>query len=269
MKNFLTIALIIGCAGFNGCGEPAGSNGKHEKAKAKQMIKPAETNSQYSGIGGMRDFLQCWHNATTEKLQNDKNASAQALKILRESKLQDQSVAVVQLETKLGIQLPLSYRDFLSVGGAVIRYADMLSNEEFEYGFIAPQTVDWFRIRNPMDTGIWSESSESPDGMYYVYSSQQDPAYIRSSYVKKMLVVGEMPGGEFYLLNPLEKTRDNEWETWLLSPHMPGAYRFLSFAELLGQLFLEDTVITTVRPRYSIENFKGTCAEKLFRKQPA
>jgi hypothetical protein len=88
---------------------------------------------------------------------------------------------------------------------------------------------------------------------------------MRPSYVAKLLVVGEMPGGEFFLLNPVEKTQDGEWEAWLLSPRAPGAYRYFSFAELLGQLYLEQALDNGVGARYSIEDFKGTCGEMLFR----
>ena len=137
------------------------------------------------------------------------------------------------LETRLGIGLPPSYREFLTVsngwrqtGSSIWR---MWSTEE----------IDWFRVRN----ADWIDAYVNPygglDGLsltdeeYLVYGETQDPARFRVEYLESALEISDTGDSAIYLLNPKVVTADGEWEAWLFANWLPGAIRYRSFAELM------------------------------------
>jgi hypothetical protein len=68
----------------------------------------------------------------------------------------------------------------------------------------------------------------------------QPPNFFRWSYLDKLIKVGELEQGTVLLINPLEITADGEWEAWLLSPQLAGAFRYRSFAELMQTIAYQE-----------------------------
>ncbi len=137
------------------------------------------------------------------------------------------------LEARLGVGLPPSYREFLTVsngwrqtGSSIWR---MWSTEE----------IDWFRVRN----ADWIDAYVNPygglDGLsltdeeYLVYGETQDSARFRVEYLQSALEVSDIGDSAIYLLNPKVVTPDGEWEAWFFANWLPGAIRYRSFAEMM------------------------------------
>jgi hypothetical protein len=140
------------------------------------------------------------------------------------------------VEERLGVGLPPSYREFLTVsngwrqtGTSIWR---MWSTEE----------LDWFRVRNsewidayvnPFAFGELNEEPPLTDDDYLVYDDAQDPAFFRNEYLESALEISDTGDSAIYLLNPKIVTLDGEWEAWLFANWLPGASRHRSFADLM------------------------------------
>lgn len=130
------------------------------------------------------------------------------------------------LERRLGVTLPPSYKDFLQVSNGWLRTTSFI-------GRIRPaDEVDWFHVENKQWVEVCSESgSEKPDDEYYAYSSE-GAADHRAEHMAYLLQISDVDDG-VYLLNPAAVTPDGEWEAWFLANWVPGARRFPSFAHLM------------------------------------
>ncbi|WP_157099505.1 SMI1/KNR4 family protein [Microbispora sp. ATCC PTA-5024] len=139
---------------------------------------------------------------------------------------------VSQLEERLRMSLPPSYRQFLL-------FANGWGVDEYSLRPVAD--VGWLRDLEPWMVESWSSPEGEkpwsvPDDLYLVYGEEQDCVHLREEYLPGTLLVGHWDDGEF-LLNPHVKTADGEWEAWYLAPWLPGANRHRSFWDLMkGQL---------------------------------
>ncbi len=119
---------------------------------------------------------------------------------------------IAALETRIGAQLPPSYRQFLAVTngwGDTGAFIDkMWSVEE----------VDWFRVRNKEWIDIWDNDF--------------DPDHERRQ-MKTALEISDVGDAAVMLLNPEVVTSDGEWEAWFFSNWRPGADRYPSFWALM------------------------------------
>jgi len=130
---------------------------------------------------------------------------------------------VSQLEERLGVSLPPSYRQFLL-------YSNGWGIEE--YSLLPVAEVGWLRDVEPSTIEAWSlPSGEVPDDLYFVYGKEQNSHFIRGEYLPDTLLVGQWDGD--LLLNPHVMTSDGEWEAWLLAAWMAGAERQRSFWDLM------------------------------------
>ncbi len=120
------------------------------------------------------------------------------------------------LERRLGVALPPSYRSFLAA-----------SNGFLLPGLIVPRLfaaaeVAWYRDVDPETIATWAEFAEpgSPE-----------------SQLGECLLISEreLVGTAVFLLNPLARHADGEWEALYLAHWIPGANRFRSFQDLLEQ----------------------------------
>ena len=132
-------------------------------------------------------------------------------------------------ESRLGVQLPPSYRQFLATTNGwrmTGTFIDWLwSTEE----------VDWFRTRNQdwIDAYTEGEAYHIPDSQYFVYGPDQDPIWIRPEYLPTMLEVSDTGQEAIYLLNPNVVTPEGEWEAWFFGNWLPGAERYRSFWDMM------------------------------------
>ncbi|MGI5285178.1 SMI1/KNR4 family protein [Nonomuraea polychroma] len=133
---------------------------------------------------------------------------------------------VSQLEERLGINLPPSYRQFLL-------YSNGWGVEEYSLWPVAE--VGWLRDVAPSTVEAWSvPTGEVPDDLYFVYGKEQNCHYMRGEYLPDTLQVGLWDGD--LLLNPHVMTSVGEWEAWLLAAWMAGAERHRSFWGLMKDL---------------------------------
>ena len=136
-------------------------------------------------------------------------------------------------EARLGIALPPSYREFLTVSNG------WRLTGNFIWRIWSTEEVDWFRVRN----AEWIDTYVNPirglgelsltDEEYLVYDETQDSVRFRVEYLESALEVSDIGDSAIFLLNPKVVTPDGEWEAWFFANWLPGANRYQSFAELM------------------------------------
>ena len=148
------------------------------------------------------------------------------------------------LEGRLGVILPPSYRSFLLTSNGWRRTT-------FAIGQIRSSAeVDWFRIENESWAEVYSESgSDLPDEEYYMYPEGGARNH-RAEHIKSLLQISDVDDG-VYLLNPEAVTPNGEWEAWFFANWVPGAIRYPSFAHLMLGEYLSFASMdrARVRPR--------------------
>ncbi|MFE3451429.1 SMI1/KNR4 family protein [Nonomuraea sp. NPDC059194] len=135
---------------------------------------------------------------------------------------------VRELEERLGVQLPPSYRQFLL-------FANGWGSDD-DCCLLRVEEVGWLRDVDPSIAESWSEPKQDnswsvPDELYFVYGPEQDSIHYRGEYVPDTLLTGYWDDG-VALLNPHVRTAEGEWEAWYLAPWKPGAKRYRSFWDL-------------------------------------
>ncbi|WP_295406554.1 SMI1/KNR4 family protein [uncultured Thiocystis sp.] len=105
-------------------------------------------------------------------------------------------------ETRLGVRLPASYREFLLfANGWVYPGNDMDFPGSLrscsEIGWFKDEDADWIRAWIDTDPGIPVSDDE-----YFVYGDDQDPVIMRREYLASCLKISESSEGGVYLLNP-------------------------------------------------------------------
>ncbi len=139
-----------------------------------------------------------------------------------------------QVEVRLAIGLPPSYRAFLQVSNGWratgLRLGEMWSTEKIEWFRTGHQDVidAWF-------AGVRSQAGPLavPDEKYFVYGDDQMSYNIRDEYLQTALELGDIVDNSVYLLNPQIVTSDGEWEAWFFAQWLPGACRYRSFWDLM------------------------------------
>nr|WSX75538.1 SMI1/KNR4 family protein [Streptomyces sp. NBC_00899] len=139
---------------------------------------------------------------------------------------------IVQLEERLGIGLPPSYRQFLQTSNGWLDTTSWIER------LLPAQEVGWARDLAPESVSPWVDAAgtfEVSDENYYVYGEEQDPCLMRAEYLPHALKISHTPHAtDVYLLNPLVVTPDGEWEAWYLAHWLPGARRYRSFWDLMN-----------------------------------
>ncbi|MGJ3249629.1 MAG: SMI1/KNR4 family protein [Elainellaceae cyanobacterium] len=136
---------------------------------------------------------------------------------------------ILELETRLGMKLPPSYRTFLSYsnGWFLLNECSVL---------LSTHEVNWFAARNQNWIDAWVEAGtegEVSDEQYFQYGERQDPVFIRCEYLQTALQISADEDGYVYLLNPKVIDENGEWEAWEFDNQIPGAYRYRSFWEMM------------------------------------
>jgi hypothetical protein len=143
--------------------------------------------------------------------------------------------------------LPKSYREFVMAGGLTFQQTTSRDPQLATVirRFLNPSQIGLFQKLEPVSFGIWTNPGAVFDyplsEQYFRYDASSFDLS-RSSELDKMWVVGTEEGGGFYLLNPVHKAIDGEWEAILLHPKIPGMVRFKTFAHLMAQLYVESIV---------------------------
>jgi SMI1 / KNR4 family (SUKH-1) len=158
---------------------------------------------------------------------------------------------IARAETRLGIALPPSYREFLKVTNGWRQTTPFIyqlwSTEEIEWFPIRHQ--DWIhafverfveryaerRLMNSTTNGsdVHLEVLSISDTDYFVYGHAQDCMTLRVEYLQTALEISSKGDSAIYLLNPQVIAPDGEWEAWFFGDWLPGADRYRSFREMM------------------------------------
>jgi hypothetical protein len=137
---------------------------------------------------------------------------------------------IADVERKLKIALPPSYREFLKVSNGW-RQTTFAIERVFgtkEICWFRKKHRDWIAAYAPPPA---SESREEiSDSEYFSY---ENPEVFRYSHLKETLQISEVGDSAVYLLNPQVITKDGEWEAWFFANWIPGVRRFRSFIEMM------------------------------------
>ncbi|MFM7887974.1 MAG: SMI1/KNR4 family protein [Pseudanabaena sp.] len=149
---------------------------------------------------------------------------------------------IQELEDKLGVCLPPSYKGFLKVtdGWRECDWSEMR--------LLGTDEIDWLRNKYPGHIEAFEpKSRERPsvtDKEYFVYGDEQDSVLFRVEYLFNALSISsECWEGDILVLIPDVKTDDGEWEAWWVGYKLPGAMRFRSFREMMLYIFEKGQLI--------------------------
>lgn len=133
---------------------------------------------------------------------------------------------IADLERRLGVILPPSYKAFLRISNGWRRTTAFIGRIR------GVADVNWFRVENENWADIYSEKGASlPDDEYYDYPDDGANDQ-RAEHMKSLLQISDVEDG-VYLLNPEAVAPDGEWEAWFFASWIPGARRFASFEHLM------------------------------------
>lgn len=257
-----------------GCNDHAAKS----KAGAKMTNESLPLIQQASGYLGdalqWQAFLSCWHLAHTIKykkiLSNSptmpylpliKNETARIQKKVDEKVI---NVVLENTEKRLGLVLPKSYKDFIRIYQPEIVNMNHSENLQDYIGFYAPTQLDKFAKLMPELTEDYEKYSIDADDFYYnQYGVGQDDAQIRTKYIRDTIIIGRYGTSNFELiyLYPQVKTSDGEMQAGMR--FHSGEFRAPSFAELMRQLSVLETMDVEHVPPYPQTMLKGLCADKL------
>ncbi|WP_321474126.1 SMI1/KNR4 family protein [uncultured Paludibaculum sp.] len=142
---------------------------------------------------------------------------------------------ILEVESRLGLLLPPSYKDFVRVSNGFLCISPIL-------GPLLPTTeVTWFRERNQEIIDSWLEDNQDDlisDEEYLTYGEEQWRSRTRFGYLQHAIAITG-PGDPVILLNPKVTFCDGEWEVWSFGTLHAGAKRFQSLGAALLAHVLE------------------------------
>lgn len=151
------------------------------------------------------------------------------------------------------IDAPESYKHFMAAWEAIGK-SDFLpvptvDNSEF-FNLRSPYDVECFALCHSIGRHVLEEKWELTVPLslaadnYRIYSTEQDDLSLSNAHFCSWVVADyRFVGGHvFMLINPLVRTTDGEWEACYFDANAPYSARFLSFAELIVYLYINDTV---------------------------
>lgn len=165
--------------------------------------------------------------------------------------------------------LPLSYIHFIEAGGLHISVGN-------EMNFLSSDAVGWYRnFGESYDE--WKKLVELYlpdvyDENYFSYAP--DNLNFNASEFDRTFIVAQEGGFQsaLYLLNPVHKSTDGEWEGWYWYPSMTGGVRrYRSFAHLAAQKFTLDKYLKGIGRERSLyfdkEDWNKNCFSELIERK--
>ena len=141
---------------------------------------------------------------------------------------------ILELERRLGIALPPSYRSFLSLSNGWRPFSSFIER------LLSVKEVEPFRSADPEALAMiqqYYQESELPDNLYLEYENSRHMVALRHRYYADCLLVGKGWGVEsdMVLLNPHIVHSDGEWEAIFFANWVPGNQRYRSFRGFVEQ----------------------------------
>lgn len=140
---------------------------------------------------------------------------------------------IVAAETRLGVTLPPSYRNFLKVTNGWLYYPDILRLR-------STQEIEWFSVENQDCIDVWLDCHQQVSDEKYLNYEQNWWFWnqtMRTKYMQNCLQISDNEDGDVVLLNP-KVMHNDEWEAWIFSPNHAGINRCRSFKEMLYKIGL-------------------------------
>jgi hypothetical protein len=186
------------------------------------------------------EFLATW---SRELLEEPKIAEMMPPEVIESSWLGYPGASEEQIsaaESRLGINLPSSYREFLKVTNG------WRATGLFIHNLWAVEHIDWHANRHQDRIKAFSEAYLSafskaaalspsvlvPDEEYFAYGQGQDSFAIRVQYLQTALEISDIGDDAVYLLNPQVVAANGEWEAWFFAS-WTGARRHRTFWEMM------------------------------------
>jgi hypothetical protein len=227
----------------------------HSQPNKMRDIASGYVSSQSNWVA----FLQCWRAAIDERLKRgDSYSELKGMPPALNIVAQEFDAALLQskiaeVEGRLKLVLPRSYRDFLVAsagrGWFIEALGELDASGKALNGLSGIGELNWFKDAAIEVYRMWYRNSDpkpvSPK-VYYRYGfiedtlSAQNPVQFSQSDLEGLLLVGELSQGAVILLNARAITSDGEMEAWVLDPGTPGATRYRSFAEMMREIALGD-----------------------------
>src|SRR6266403_1691442 len=133
-------------------------------------------------------------------------------------------------ETRLKVKLPPSYRAFLGASNGwrnASRAVPVLRPVE-KIRWFKREHRDWAQAYlDPMQ----NEEPILPAERDYFNYSQEDSVNFEVKHLAHTLCISEVGDSAVLLLNSMVVWPDGEWEVWFFANWLPGATRYLSFAD--------------------------------------
>jgi len=140
-------------------------------------------------------------------------------------------IQIENLEKRIGMSLPRSYRSFLEFSNGWRNLSCWINQ------LLSTTDIKWFRqdYQDWIDAYLepYSEGPPITKQEHTVYGSAQFPGTFNADYLRDCLQISNQGMSCIFLLNPRVKNRDDEWEAWFLDNKLPGTERFPSFEDLM------------------------------------
>ncbi|MGE3273018.1 MAG: SMI1/KNR4 family protein [Chloroflexota bacterium] len=141
---------------------------------------------------------------------------------------------IAAAEARIGKRLPPSYRAFLEVSNGWRVLGD------FHWDILPTERIEWFRVNNQ----DWIDAYQKPaandpdvtEEAHRVYGPGQSDTEFRRAYLDVLLEVSDGQHNVVLLLNPEVIFPYGEWEAWDFGAGYPGAYRYMSFWEMMREI---------------------------------
>lgn len=263
------LCLLAACTEASSDKPPAGG----AEMRAPEPVLSRRDSGYRGDVRQWSDFLSCWGDKVAARKTPGPSPSLSLLSrytVLAKDPAPSEAEVregIRDLEARLGVALPRSYRDFLLAyrpppyrphlgsGGVVLRV-----------GVYAPAQVGRLGDLDPQLVAIFSTpliGRDASDADYYRYGVDQDDAAIRSSHRENAIVVAShgLNSQDLVVLYPQERTADGEMEAAMLLH--AGEFRAPSFAELMRQLAHMESTQQRQVPPYAQAQLAADCAGRL------
>lgn len=148
-----------------------------------------------------------------------------------------------EAETRLNVNFPLSYREFLKVSNGL---RSLVEDEVYGINFYCTEEVTWLATYEQEIIDLFTQEDEIPvsDEEYFVYGESHNPYTYRSEYFQNLLDVGGSiyTYNYYFSLNPQIVSDDGEWEAWWFETISPpySVHRFPSFSKMMDAFFSDN-----------------------------
>jgi hypothetical protein len=161
---------------------------------------------------------------------------------------------ITSAEQRLGIQLPPSYRAFLTETNGFDHIGP------FIYRLYNATEIDWFRVRNQ----DWIDAYQIGDDISPEehLANPDDCVRFRTAYLSSCLQISEEGDSAVVLLNSEVVNDEGERETWFFANWNPGATRYPSFRAYVGSELESLRQLRRNRPNAGNEYFSESLTSR-------